>query len=313
MTKFTRPGWFAAAMCALALALFSIQLAGKAMAKPERIAMALDCQSLSAQGRSGDMDCHTFKIFTKKAFFDSPLPYRLRSHAPGVSAWPVFSVTVFTYREAEPAPDQGEEKYRWDYRSLAFWSLTDAGQTRPYLGDWVDLSSGREFLGGKIGARDTSLMRNPLFQAVAAELPTQLHGAYRRVHAGGAAAPEPAPTVAFQRKGAYQGTCAVHFGSEQNGQILEQTMALLAQTLLYSPNLEGAPGPWEALLIPCAGGSDELVLRMRGKSARAEAACTLQEPLTLSDTEGKIAQCIRVLGKDLRKALVTSYSASRQQ
>lgn len=311
MMKFQRPGWLAAALCMLILPLLSIPGVRPANARTQRIAMSLNCETLSERG--GDTDCHTFVIFGKKSFFDSPLPYRLRSHAPGVTTWPVLSVTILSYREATPAPDKGEEHYRWDYRALAFWSLTDAGQTRPYIGDWFDVSSGREYVGGSAGAQDTALMRNPLFQGVAAELPAELHSAYRRVHAGEGKAPEPAPTVKFQRKGTYQGVCAEHFGEPAALAVLEGALSRLAQTLLFSPNLEGAPGPWEALLLPCAGESSDLVLRMRGKGVRAEAACTLSEPLIFSDTEGKVAQCVRKLGKDLRKELVTSYSAIKAQ
>ena len=311
MMKIQRPGWLAAALCLLTLPLLAITSARSADAVTKRIAISLQCEILSESAK--DSDCHTFMIFGKKSFFDSPLPYRLRSHAPGVTTWPVLSVSVLSYREATPAPDLGEDRYRWDYRALAFWSLTDAGQTRPYIGDWFDVSSNREYVGGKVGAQDTAMLRNPLFQGVAAELPSELHTAYQRVHAHSEKAPEPAPTVKFQRKGAYQGVCAEHFAEPAAQGVLESALTRLSQNLLFSPNLEGAPGPWEALLLPCAGASSDLVLRMRGKGLRAEAACTLAEPLIFSDTEGKVAQCVQKLGKDLRKELVTSYSAIKAQ
>ena len=306
MTLIHSPIRAAMALCALVLALGA---ATAHAAKPERIPMAVRCETLGE--RSRESDCHSFDIFVKRAFFDSPLPYRLRSHAEGITTWPVVSVTVLIYREGTPAPDLGEEHYRWDYRGLAFWSLTDAGKTKPYVGDWFDLSSGREFVGGSVGARDSALMRNPLYQALATELPMQLHSAYRRVRSEGAPAPEPAPGMNFKRNGTYQGACGEQFGTSEKQKMLEHGMSLLGQSLLFTPNLENAPGPWEAVLLPCAGGTKDLVLRVRGKNARAEAACTLAEPLILSDTEGVIAQCALQMGKSLRKDLVAAAATAK--
>lgn len=310
MHKSIRPALATCACALIALGAWSAH-AQTRNPRPKRIAMGLDCRSIGEHSRGSEIDCHSFDIFAKKAFFDTPLPYRLRSHAPGVTTWPVLSVTVMNYRMAEPAPDKGEDHYRWDFRSMAFWSLTDAGQTRPYLGDWLDVSSGREFFGGPHSAQKTSMFRNPLFQAVAGELPSQLHAAYRRVHAGDAPAHEPPPPVSFSRKGAYQGACQEHFGSPARQNVLETASELLGQTLLFSPNLQGAEGPWEALLLPCAASDNELVLRMRGKGLRAEAACTLEQPLTLSDGEGITAQCLQQIGGELRKQLVAAHAAAQ--
>ena len=63
------------ALCALALT-FAATRAGAE--KPERIPMSLDCRTLGE--RSRESDCHSFDIFAKRAFFDSPLRRRAAVH-----------------------------------------------------------------------------------------------------------------------------------------------------------------------------------------------------------------------------------------
>lgn len=277
------------------------------------LTLALECGSFETDPREMGGDCQSGPILIKKAFFDRPLAPKLMDKDQAGADLPVLGTKILLYRRATPKEGGPSEALSWSYRGLIFWSLRQSAAASPAGRGFVDVDSGRRFEGPRGRGYKASDLRTEILRTAAAELAERMAAPLRDFAAARATGSLMAlPRVRLEKLPALQGACRTWLGAQEMEKSIQGVALEAASATLARPELAPFEGPWSARVKPCTSKSDEFVLVLEGKRARAEAACPVRDLLLAGESTGILGQCAILWLDGLRSGFLDEYAKSKR-